>query len=147
MIDSNSEGFVIRFKSGMRLKIKGEEYVRLHRILTGFSNINIWDYLKSGKDFNDFLEKVPDEFDLWVKETVRDLVIRHENIEKEYKSIYHDILCRIDKDDRKAFAESAKQYNHSSILFKMLDGKDYSDYLWKIVRPKFSKPFWQKEEE
>jgi RNA ligase len=36
------EGFVVRFKSGLRAKIKYAEYVRLHRILTGISERDIW---------------------------------------------------------------------------------------------------------
>jgi RNA ligase len=34
MISDNSEGFVIRFSNGDRMKIKGEEYLRLHKIMT-----------------------------------------------------------------------------------------------------------------
>ena len=141
----NAEGFVIKFESGFRMKIKGEEYVRLHRILTGFSNVSIWEYLKEKKNFQELLSRVPDEFDLWVKETAKDLTIRYENIEKEYIWIYKHILRVENSNDRKVFAEQSKRYNHPSILFKMLDEKDYSDYIWKIIRPEYSKPFWQKE--
>ena len=63
MIGNDREGYVVRFKNGFRMKIKGEEYVRLHRILTGFSNVDIWEYLKDGKDINELLDRVPDEFD------------------------------------------------------------------------------------
>ena len=145
LIGKDREGYVIRFKNGFRMKIKGEEYVRLHRILTGFSNVDIWEYLKDGKDLNELLDRVPDEFDIWVKETVRDLVVRFENIKKEYTWIYKHIMRVENCTDRKVFAEYAKRYNHPSILFKMFDSNEYSDYIWKIVRPEYSKPFWQKE--
>ena len=145
MIPNNKEGFVIRFRSGMRMKIKGEEYVRLHRILTQFSNVDIWEYLKDKKDLSKLLDRVPDEFDTWVRETVKDLVTRYENIEKEYKWIYEHIMSAEISSERKVFAELAKRYSHPSILFKLLDGGDYSTYIWKILRPKYSKPFWQKE--
>ena len=144
-IGSDREGYVIKFKNGFRMKIKGEEYVRLHRILTGFSNVSVWEYLKEKKDFQELLNKVPDEFDLWVKETAKDLTIRYENIKKEYIWIYEHIMRVENAKDRKVFAEHSQRYNHPSILFKMLDEKDYSDYIWKIIRPEYSKPFWQKE--
>ena len=144
-IGNDREGYVIKFKNGFRMKIKGEEYVRLHRILTGFSNVSIWEYLKEKKNFQELLSRVPDEFDLWVKETAKDLTIRYENIEKEYIWIYEHILRVENSNDRKVFAEQSKRYSHPSILFKMLDEKDYSDYIWKIIRPEYSKPFWQKE--
>ena len=73
LISKDREGYVIRFKNGFRMKIKGEEYVRLHRILTGFSNVDIWEYLKDGKNIDELLDRVPDEFDKWVKTTIQDL--------------------------------------------------------------------------
>lgn len=144
-IGNDREGYVIKFKNGFRMKIKGEEYVRLHRILTGFSNVSIWEYLKEKKNFQELLSRVPDEFDLWVKETAKDLTIRYENIQKEYTWIYEHIMRVENAKDRKVFAEQSNRYSHPSILFKMLDDKDYSDYIWKIIRPEYSKPFWQKE--
>jgi len=144
-IGNDREGYVIKFKNGFRMKIKGEEYVRLHRILTGFSNVSIWEYLKEKKDFQELLSRVPDEFDLWVKETAKDLKIRYENIQKEYTWIYEHIMRVENANDRKVFAELSNRYSHPSILFNMLDEKDYSDYIWKMIRPEYSKPFWQKE--
>ena len=41
--------------------------------------------------------------------------------------------------DRKNFANVAKQYKYSSLLFGMLDGKDVSPIIWKIVKPEFKK--------
>jgi len=144
-ISQNQEGFVIKFGNGFRMKIKGEEYVRLHRILTGFSNVDIWEYLKDGKDFNEFLDRVPDEFDEWVRNTVEDLKTEYERLDNEYKWIFKVLMRSPNSKTKKGFAEFAKKYKHPSILFKMFDGKEYSDYIWKQIRPVYSKPFWQKE--
>jgi hypothetical protein len=48
---------------------------------------------------------------------------------------------------RKEIAEIVinKPKNTQPIIFKMIDGKDYSYVVWKNIRPKYSKPFWQKE--
>ena len=145
LISEDREGYVIRFQNGFRMKIKGEEYVRLHRILTNFSNVDIWEYLKDGKDFNDFLDRVPDEFDLWVRNTKEELENQYKHLEDEYKWIFKVLMRSIGYGGRKEFAEIAKRYKHPSILFKMFDGKSYSDYIWKQIRPTYSKPFWQKE--
>jgi T4 RnlA family RNA ligase len=153
-IDNDKEGFVIRFRSGFRMKIKGEEYVRLHRILTGFSNINIWETLKDGKDINEFLEKVPDEFDKWVKNVVKDLRYSYFQISESAGKLYdgHMYGKYNDKEpvtDRKEFAEwvHSQDYFLQPILFKMFDKKDYSIYIWNLIRPIYSKPFWQKRSE
>ena len=142
-ISNDREGYVIRFKNGFRMKIKGEEYKRLHRILTNISNRDIWEYLKEGKPFDELLEKVPDEFNDWVKTTVRDFTIRFDNINKEYVEIYENLKSR--NLDRKEFAIRAKQYRHSNILFNMLDGKEHKQNIWKIIYPNYSKPFKKDE--
>jgi RNA ligase len=144
-ISQNEEGFVIKFGNGFRMKIKGEEYVRLHRILTGFSNVDIWEYLKDGRDFNEFLDRVPDEFDEWVKTTIKDLKTQYETLDNEYKWIFKVLMRSPQSENKKGFAELAKKYKHPSILFRMFDGKEYSNYIWKQIRPVYSKPFWQKE--
>jgi len=142
-IQKDREGYVIRFKSGFRMKIKGDEYKRLHKILTNISNRDIWEYLKDNKPFDELLERVPDEFNDWVKETVKDFTIRFDNINKDYIEIYENLKSR--NLDRKEFANRAKEYRHSNILFNMLDGKEHKQNIWKIIYPNYSKPFKKDE--
>ncbi|MEO8150094.1 MAG: RNA ligase, partial [Bacteroidia bacterium] len=80
LTDNEKEGFVIRFKNGMRVKMKFAEYVRLHRIITGVSNVAVWEYLADGKSFEELLEKVPDEFYNWVKQTQSELQSKYDDI-------------------------------------------------------------------
>jgi RNA ligase len=140
-ISKQDEGYVVRFKNGFRMKIKGDEYKRLHRILTNISNRDIWEILKDGKSFDEILEKVPDEFYNWVKETARDLTVRFENIDDDYNNIFNSINTI----DRKDFAEKAKNYPHPSILFAMYDGKPTHNIIWKLLYPQYSKPFKKDE--
>ncbi len=140
-IPKHKEGYVIRFKNGFRMKIKGDEYKRLHRILTNISNRDIWEYLKENKPFDDILDKVPDEFYNWVKETARDLKIKFEDIDNNY----NDIFNSINTINRKDFAEKAKQYPHSSLLFAMYDGKQTHKIIWKLLYPNHTKPFKKDE--
>jgi len=156
MIDKEREGYVIRFRNGFRMKIKGEEYVRLHRILTGFSNVDIWEYLKDGKDINELLNRVPDEFDKWVKSTIRDLRYSKMSIQENAGKLYDNFIENLsghpsygELPPKKEIAQWVMMQEEflRPILFRMFDNKDYSDYIWKLVRPKYTKPFWQKENE
>jgi RNA ligase len=144
-IEGNKEGYVIRFKSGFRVKIKGDEYVRLHRLITNFSNVDIWELLKDGKSLNEFLDNVPDEFDVWVKGWINKLKLEYEDIESEADFMYNRYIDRFMT--RKEIAEivlKKPQYLHA-ILFKMVDEKDYSHLIWKLIKPEYSKPFWNRE--
>jgi RNA ligase len=140
-ISNDREGYVIRFKNGFRMKIKGEEYKRLHRILTNISNRDIWEYLKDHKPFDEILDKVPDEFYDWVSNTADTLLEKYEEIEKKSLIDFARIIKSCNIDDRKCFALEALKCNNPSILFSMLDKKDYRDIIWKIIYPTYSKPF------
>ena len=140
-ISNDREGYVIRFKNGFRMKIKGEEYKRLHKILTGISSRDIWGLLKDHKSFDDIIKNVPDEFYGWVDKTAEDLIKQYENIEKKSLTDFARITKSCNIDDRKSFALEAVKCENSSILFSMLNKKDYRDMIWKIVYPTYSKPF------
>ena len=64
--EDNREGFVVRFEDGMRVKVKFCEYVRLHGILTNVSNLVVWEHLKNNYNFDELLDRVPDEFYDWL---------------------------------------------------------------------------------
>jgi RNA ligase len=121
------------------MKIKGEEYLRLHRIMTGVSTTSIWEVMANGGNMEEVLKDVPDEFYDKIKEVVGDIAVRFDNIRTDYIQYFTDIVFKIGREDRRRFAEEARRYNHSSILFAMLDGKDINPIIWKIVKPEWRK--------
>ena len=133
--EQNKEGFVIVFKNGFRVKVKFSDYVRLHRIITGVSNIAIWEYLSEDKPFDEMLEKVPDEFYDWVKSVQLDLANKFSKILYESQSVFKEM------ETRKETALYFQQQKYPSVLFSMLDGKKPDKIIWRMIRPVFSKPF------
>ena len=137
----NEEGVVARFSNGFRMKIKFEEYVRLHGILTNVSNLTVWEHMMSGFDFDELVDRVPDEFYNWLNGTIAKIQNEFNEIErlalKEFVRIIHVNKIM----DRKEFADHAKISEYSSILFKMYDCRSYDKIIWKAIRPVYSKPF------
>lgn len=138
-ISNKAEGFVIRFSNGERIKIKGEEYLRLHKIMTNLSTTAVWEVLSAGGDFSNLLVDVPDEFYRKVQEVAGDLSLRFDNIRKDYGIYHEDILKKIDPSNRKSYAEQATRFSHPNLLFGLLDGKDITHSIWKILKPEFRK--------
>jgi hypothetical protein len=139
----NAEGFVIKFKNNFRVKLKFAEYVRLHRILTGVSNISVWEYLAEDKPFDELLDKVPDEFYEWLKATQQTLVQQYAAIEENAKQSF---LSHINFETRKEKALFFMTQKYPQILFAMLDNKNYAPIIWKMIRPIFAKPFKTEQE-
>ncbi|BBC25186.1 T4 RnlA family RNA ligase [Pseudanabaena sp. ABRG5-3] len=143
--EQNQEGFVIRFGSGLRLKFKFADYVKLHRVLTQVTSKVIWEMLRDQTPFEDILERVPDEFYNWVKETKASLLAQYQQIEENAKADFERIIAVVDRRDRKEMAKHILTCQNHTILFSLLDGKDYSDYIWRTIKPAHEKPFMDDE--
>jgi len=148
-IMDDAEGYVIKFKNGFRMKIKGEEYCRLHSIITKISSRDVWKYLKDGLPMDELLKDVPDEFDAWVHEQINLMKMQYQMIESRVK---HTFMIEINTDDitcRKDIAMKILTYDKSNrgIYFNMYDGRDISPLIWAKLYPKYSKPFTINDEE
>ncbi|MBV6624610.1 MAG: hypothetical protein KI793_17015 [Rivularia sp. (in: Bacteria)] len=60
-LDRNSEGWVIRFANSHRLKVKGAEYCRLHRLASQVTPLAIWEILMQGDDLEAIRKELPEE--------------------------------------------------------------------------------------
>jgi RNA ligase len=148
MIKDDEEGFVVRFSNGDRMKIKGEEYLRLHKIMTNISTTAVWEILSEGRDVLEIIKDVPDEFYNKVKSYVRDLKYTYFSL-SEYAGKTHDGFRYGkfgDKDPeptKKEFAEFLSMNNYNPIIkalcFAMWDKKDYDKIIWKHIKPEFRK--------
>lgn len=144
----NAEGFVIKFKSGMRVKLKYAEYVRLHRLVTGVNAKTIWELLKNGDTFKDLLERVPEEFLEWVNETKRKILDEFNLAESVALTDFEGVKnleTRKDQAIKIMEIDSQREKKLSGIIFNMLDGKDYSELIWRLVKPRAEKPFKEDE--
>jgi len=147
-ISKDNEGYVIRFSGGMRMKIKGTEYVRLHKILTNFSTKDIWELLRNNEPLEPFLERVPDEFDKWVKAIIMNLRYSFHHIDERAGKM-HDYFRYGKYNDidpeptKKEFAEYVKQFPKelAAVMFKMWDKQPYDNIIWSMIKPKYEKPF------
>jgi RNA ligase len=147
----NREGFVLRFfPSNYRCKIKFEDYVALHRIVTQVSSYDIWESLRDhGKLPESFLSNVPDEFYEWVKKTESDVLDTFRFLKSLHAAHVSSIL-RSGLDDRKLMAEAFMRIKdpriNSGVLFLIADGRDPNRKIWDMAKPEYSRPFANKGE-
>lgn len=139
MDNPNEEGFVVYWPSdNVRMKIKFPEYVRLHKLVTGVSEIAIWEHMRDGKSLDDLLNKVPDEFMKWV--TSVETRIRVDFAKLWGKAQWYNLMVQGSK-TRKEQAlyimgnPDAKIV--SGAIFCLLDNenKKAAQLIWKMVRP------------
>ena len=61
-LPSHREGFVIRFSDGHRLKIKGDEYCRIHRLIANVTPLGVWRIMMANDDLDKIRETLPEEY-------------------------------------------------------------------------------------
>jgi RNA ligase len=146
MVKNDQEGFVVKFSNGDRIKVKGVEYLRLHKIMTNVTTTGVWEYLKNGEDVMELLKDVPDEFYKKIQNYTKDLRYAYFQISEDAGKKFDYMMYGKYNDkepieDRKEFAEwvSSQPKYMSGILFRMFDKKDYSEIIWNLIRPEFKK--------
>jgi len=139
--DGSTEGLVIRFADGQRVKVKTDEYVRLHRLLTQVSSKSIWELLRAGSPLDEIVDKVPDEFYDWVRSTRESLESQHAAIMQEGQALADAVRGL----ERPEAARIILTHNKpiTSVAFSLLDGKvaQATDTIWKFIKPTYEKPF------
>lgn len=136
----NKEGFVVRFSNGQRCKIKFKQYIQLHALITGASNLSIWKMLRDGKNFDaDILSQIPDELYEWMEEIKDSLQSEYAEIIEKHREILEQIKQK-EYPSRKEIAieilRVAREKDAKSwILFGLFENKVDQDRIWKLIRP------------
>jgi RNA ligase len=125
----NREGFVIAMSDGTRWKIKGSQYVQLHKLLSTTTFHTVLEAMQAG-NFDQLLRMIPDEWrgQLWQW---------HRQIEQEVRAIKayveHD-MHRAPTKDRKLFAQWVQNNvprNRHAYMFAAVDGKPIAPMILK----------------
>lgn len=146
-LPAEREGFVVKFESGLRVKIKGEEYLKIHRALNNISPLFFWENMNEGKVDKTIIEAVPEEF----RDEAEALA---EKLENRYKSIHTKILIELDymhqcgvprwqakdPDFRKQVGLYLSRYKpiYQAAFFSIIDDKKEAldRYILRTLRPK-----------
>lgn len=131
------EGLVVHAPAtGERVKIKYEDYLRLHRIVTGLTARVVWEALITGSTVAEICEPLPDEFHTWTRGVADRLAAEVETAIEEVERVFTEIVASLPEGHtRKEFALMAAQHELRGLLFARLDGKDLRPALWQSVKP------------
>ncbi len=61
-LPKTEEGFVARFENGLRLKVKGDEYKRIHALVSRVTPLALWELMAAGSDLDAIRRDIPEEF-------------------------------------------------------------------------------------
>jgi len=171
-----AEGFVIYFPdSNKRIKIKQDDYVALHRVLTNTTVRVLWEYLavnackhliKEPKHWgsrlgldqrraeqilavgNNWLETFLEKVPDEFYDWVKSTVARiNREVQELELSLRAKVLWLGRGHERKAFADLVRGDANMGALFLLYDNRDVTTYLWKAVYPEAETPFRHQSED
>lgn len=141
-MDADEEGFVVRFSDGTRYKIKGEEYLKVHRFISHFSFKRVLEAYQEGSEavsviskacpsmmeqefinMCEYIELTVSQISYTVEEAHREIMIRIGQFgvshgSREYNKVYAALVL--------------EQWGYvSPYLFARRDGKDYKALILK----------------
>jgi len=103
--------------------------------MTEISTKSVWECLSKGDDIYEMLKDVPDEFFKGIEKYIEELKSEYLIIEAKSMATFN-----IHKDlNRKDFAEAIEWNRYSSVLFRMKDDKDYSENIWRFIKPEYKR--------
>lgn len=132
----NAEGVVIHAEqSDIRVKVKQEDYIELHKVMTGLNERQIWEWMSEGKYLSDILPNLPEELHKWVTEV-------YNQITHEFFFLKGQVVAAHQESkhyDRKEFAlfNAGKPSWMKGALFARYDGNypREEEIVWKQVKP------------
>jgi RNA ligase len=133
------EGFVVHFlDSDVRVKIKQEDYIALHRIVTGLNARSVWQAMLDDA-VDELIEKIPDEFHYFIDSVVEALDGQVNDSLMHIYRTYDNILAKLSGNPSKkdfaiaVMAQSAVK--ESWALFNLFDNKDIRKEILRRAKP------------
>jgi len=141
----NKEGFVVVFENGFRVKIKYEEYFRLHKIICNVNEKFVWEFVSQDKPIS--LENIPDETFQFIKNTVASLNSEFQEKKDYILGSYVDAIRELNESYGKgnwvkkdfAICILPKYKKISGALFHLYENRydAFKKNVWDSIKPEY----------
>jgi RNA ligase len=138
LLPATEEGFVIRFSDGLRLKLKGDEYRRIHSLISRCTPLAIWEAMQAGDDLEAIRRDLPEEFWADFDAIIAVLTARVDGIKAKVAETAHRLAGATDKEV--GLQLRSLDQDVQSLIFPTrkaggkLEGKAM-DSLFRMIRP------------
>lgn len=131
----SKEGFVVRFINGERVKIKSKRYLEIARILANLTPLSLWKVMENGKVKQDSIELIPEEFQVEIKQIVKELELQYQILKIEIQNDFDELMKS--NPTRKEIGLN-DNINHKGAIFSLLNEKfdKLDNYIMKRIRPR-----------
>lgn len=132
----NAEGVVVWMDSRRAVKIKQDDYLALHRLISHLTPKEVWRQLRAGT-YQEFAKALPDEFYQWAQGYADEIETKFAEVELCATADYRDLLETglETRKDQALWVRDNVYAAHRGLVFSLLDDRDISESIWKMVEP------------
>lgn len=134
--EDNSEGYVARFESGLRIKIKSPAYLRVHRLLNYLSPKGVIELIR-GREYRATLDQLPPSI-------ARDFDDIRAAVQLKFDQLNAEVAARLfalhsavgeqaTRKDKALWIQAHIKPELRGLVFARLDQKDIEEGLWRLV--------------
>ena len=137
---NESEGWVLRFNNGLRVKVKGSDYLRIAKIKSQMSPLAFWDAMVAGKA-DEYIVSIPEELRAEAEEIYGTLKKQVNTLRQKADSEAQKLnLIGLDINNKELTKQMASQIITrpdwmKGYLFGAMRGKASDEFFLKIIRP------------
>ncbi len=137
----NAEGLVVWIDNKTAVKIKQQDYIELHRIVSSLSQKEVWRQLSAGT-YDDFVVKLPDEFYGWADGVAKELNAQFKEVHNSVWILNQALLSNnfTERKDQAIWINEYVPSEYRGMAFLALDSRDYSSSIWKMIEPVGANP-------
>lgn len=136
LLGPNEEGFVVRYVDGTRLKLKGEQYVQIHRFLSQFSLKAVAEAMVAGT-LDDLRAACPESRRVELNEMVSQIQSKVLDVTLDVEQAFAYCIAPIFDYNRDAIV-ATREGRKAFALKVMADYKPLSSYLFALLDNKLS---------
>lgn len=140
----SAEGWVVWLSNTKPVKIKQSDYVELHRLFSNLTEKEVWRQLRAGT-YSIYVKELPDElFDMaeeWADGLYNEF-IRHFRVatvlHEQVRNLQSAGLEAYSRKEQALWIQKYVKPEYRGLVFSLLDGRDISDAIWRMLEPKGS---------
>jgi len=121
-LPANQEGFVVRFVDGTRVKIRGDEYCRVHHLISDVTPLGVWRSMMACDNLEKIREELPEEY-----------CNDYDKIVTILREKYNNSVLKLKQEQEKSRALSDKELGLSIKKFSPISQK----FLFRVRKQRF----------
>lgn len=133
----NAEGVVVVTKDGRRVKLKQQDYVELHRIVSNLSEKYVWEAMGGPwpNRLDEIVRNLPEEHAEWAREVGQGFISAYTLVYLKLCDLDHATAKLETRKDKAMYVKDELPVIKAA-YFAALDKKDFAPIVWKYLEPK-----------